>query len=182
MIRSAKLCLLASGLALACAGAHAESVGNVGAVNQTAHGTPPGQSTRKLSLGAGVENRERIDTSSDGSAQINFRDTSTMTVGRNSSVTVDHFVYSGCRRRRQPRRLSRQRRLAFRRRRREPWRGRECAHAYSLHRRARRHGAVLDEKPLRRPVGRDPIWRGGCFQQPRVCEAHASGLWRLRIS
>ena len=95
MIRSAKLCLLASGLALACASAHAESVGNVGAVNQTARGTPPGQSTRKLSLGTGVENRERIDTSSDGSAQINFRDTSTMTVGRNSAVTVDHFVYSG---------------------------------------------------------------------------------------
>lgn len=96
MIRSAKLCVLASGLAaFACLGAHAETVGNVGAVNQSAHGTPPGQSKRKLSLGAGIENRERIETSSEGSAQIVFRDTSTMTVGRNSNVTVDHFVYSG---------------------------------------------------------------------------------------
>jgi hypothetical protein len=95
MIRSAKLCLLASGFVLVCAGAHADMVGNVGAVNQTARGTPPGQSTRKLSLGSGVQNRERIETSSDGSAQIVFRDTSTMTIGRNSAVTVDHFVYSG---------------------------------------------------------------------------------------
>jgi hypothetical protein len=95
MIRSARLCILVSTLALASATARAETVGNVGAVNQTARGTPPGQSARKLSLGLGVENRERIETSSDGSAQIVFRDTSTMTVGRNSNVTVDHFVYNG---------------------------------------------------------------------------------------
>jgi hypothetical protein len=95
MIRSTKLLLFVSGLAVACASAHADTVGNVGAVNQTAHGTPPGRAAHKLSLGVGVENRERIDTTTEGSAQIVFRDTSTMTVGRNSSVTVDHFVYNG---------------------------------------------------------------------------------------
>ncbi len=95
MIRSAKLCLLASGLVLTCAGARAESVGNVGAVNQAARGTPPGQSTHPLTLGVGIENRERIETSSEGSTQIVFRDSSTMTIGRSSSVTVDRFVYGG---------------------------------------------------------------------------------------
>jgi hypothetical protein len=68
----------------------AEPVGNVGAVNQSAEGNG-----RKLSVGAGVEARERITTDAKGSAQIVFRDNSTMTVGRGSSVTVNKFVYNG---------------------------------------------------------------------------------------
>ncbi|MFO1102012.1 MAG: FecR family protein [Methylocystis sp.] len=82
-------------LALLACPALAEKVGNVGAVNQSAHGTPPGASKRALSVGLGVQRRERIETSPEGSAQIVFDDTSTMTVGRNSAVTVDNFVYSG---------------------------------------------------------------------------------------
>jgi hypothetical protein len=95
MTRSAGFWLLAPGLALLCSGAWAESVGTIGAVNQSARGAPPGQSARQLSLGSGIENRERIETSNVGSAQIVFRDTSTMTIGRGSAVTVDHFVYNG---------------------------------------------------------------------------------------
>ena len=75
--------------------ARAEKVGAVGAVNQSAQGTPPGASARALSVGNGIENRERIETSASGSAQIVFNDTSTMTVGRNSAVTIDEFVYNG---------------------------------------------------------------------------------------
>ena len=82
-------------LALFSGSALAENVGNVGAVNQSAHGTPPGASKRSLSVGLGVQRRERIETSPQGSAQIVFNDTSTMTVGRNSAVTLDDFVYSG---------------------------------------------------------------------------------------
>ncbi len=88
-------------LGAACGGllvgppALAENVGNVGAVNQSAHGTPPGAAKRSLSLGLGVQKRERIETSPEGSAQIVFSDTSTMTIGRNSAVTIDDFVYSG---------------------------------------------------------------------------------------
>lgn len=76
-------------LALVAGPALAENVGNVGAVNETAHGTPPGASKRSLSVGLGVQRRELIETRPDGSAQIIFNDTSTMTVGRNSAVTVD---------------------------------------------------------------------------------------------
>jgi hypothetical protein len=75
--------------------AWAERVGAVGAVNQSAQGTPPGGSARALAVGGGIENRERIETSASGSAQIVFNDTSTMTVGRNSAVTIDEFVYRG---------------------------------------------------------------------------------------
>lgn len=81
--------------ALAAAPACAEVVGNVGAVNQTAHGTPPGASKRSLSVGLGVQKRERVETSPEGSAQIVFNDTSTVTIGRNSAVTIDDFLYSG---------------------------------------------------------------------------------------
>ncbi len=77
-------------LATAFAGAAlAQSVGNVGAVNQSAQG-----GGRKLSVGAGVEARERITTDANGSAQIVFRDNSTMTVGHGSSITINKFVYN----------------------------------------------------------------------------------------
>ncbi|WP_424362088.1 FecR family protein [Methylocystis parvus] len=94
-MKNISLVALASALALAAVPAMAEKVGNVGAVNVSAHGTPPGASKRPLAVGLGVEKRERIETTADGSAQIVFNDSSTMTVGRNSSVVIDDFVYNG---------------------------------------------------------------------------------------
>lgn len=90
-----RIFLPAAVLSLAAFPALAEKVGNVGAVNVAAHGTPPGAAKRALTVGLGVEKRERIETSADGSAQIVFNDTSTMTVGRNSSIVIDDFVYNG---------------------------------------------------------------------------------------
>ncbi len=75
----------------ACAGAAlAETVGNVGAVNQSAEA-----GGRKLSVGAGVAGGERVTTNAEGSAQIVFLDKSTMTIGHGSSVTINKFVYNG---------------------------------------------------------------------------------------
>jgi hypothetical protein len=73
----------------------AERVGNIGAANSAAFGTPPSASRHSLAPGLGVEKGERIDTSQEGNAQIVFNDTSTMTVGHNSSVTIDDFAYQG---------------------------------------------------------------------------------------
>jgi hypothetical protein len=73
--------------------ARAAAVGNVGAVNQSAQGTPPGGASHTLSLGGDVVDKERIDTKADGKAQIIFLDKSTLAVGANSSVTINHFVY-----------------------------------------------------------------------------------------
>jgi len=84
---------LASSLLLVSLGARADNVGNVGAVNQSARGAPPGGASRALSVGLGVQNRERIETSAEGSAQIVFLDASTVTIGRNSAVTIDDFLY-----------------------------------------------------------------------------------------
>lgn len=86
---------LACALALPALPASAEKVGNVGAANVAAFGTPPSASRHALAVGLGVEKGERIDTSSEGNAQIVFNDTSTMTVGRNSSVVIDDFAYRG---------------------------------------------------------------------------------------
>jgi hypothetical protein len=76
-------------------GAAAEKVGSVGAVNQTARGAAPGATAQVLSLGSGIVDRERVETSGDGNAQIVFLDSSTLTIGRNTAVTIDRFVYSG---------------------------------------------------------------------------------------
>ena len=85
--------LLAALLASACGAAHAQNVGSVGAANQDATGEPPGGAARNLSVGAGVVQRERIRTNANGSAQIAFKDSSALNVGRNSDVTIDKFVF-----------------------------------------------------------------------------------------
>jgi hypothetical protein len=86
---------LAAAFTLPTSPLRAEDVGNVGAVNVLAHGTPPGAAKHELSVGLGVQERERIETSAEGSAQIIFRDRSTIAVGRNSVVTIDDFVFNG---------------------------------------------------------------------------------------
>jgi hypothetical protein len=86
---------LAFALAWTVAPAVAEYVGNVGAANPAAFGTPPGAVRRPLLVGLGVEMGERIDTANEGNAQIIFNDSSTLTVGRNSSLAIDEFVYQG---------------------------------------------------------------------------------------
>lgn len=85
--------LLAALLASACGAGQAQPVGSVGAANQDATGEPPGSAARNLSVGAGVVQRERIRTNANGSAQIAFKDSSALNIGRNSDVTIDKFVF-----------------------------------------------------------------------------------------
>jgi len=73
--------------------ADAQNSGRVGAVNLDATGTPPGAGSRTLTIGTNVIYKERVQTSSQGSTQIMFPDTSTLNVGRNSSIVIDEYVY-----------------------------------------------------------------------------------------
>lgn len=73
--------------------AQAQTMGRVGAVNQDATGTPPGGASRSLTIGGNVVYKEKIQTSAAGSTQILFPDSSTLNVGRNSSIVIDEFVY-----------------------------------------------------------------------------------------
>jgi hypothetical protein len=82
------------GLMLISGTAWAQNVGNVGAVNPQATGTPPSASaSHALAIGTSVVNKERIATSAEGTTQVTFVDKSTLNVGRNSTVVIDKFVY-----------------------------------------------------------------------------------------
>ncbi|MCB1540386.1 MAG: FecR domain-containing protein [Rhodoblastus sp.] len=85
--------LLAAFLATLAGAAPAQTVGSVGAANQDASSEPPGGARRSLKVGAGVVQRERIRTDAQGSAQIAFKDSSALNIGRNSDVTIDKFVF-----------------------------------------------------------------------------------------
>src|SRR5437764_5624271 len=70
-----------------------ERVGVNSAVNPNVSGLPPGAPSRQLVVGGDVVFKERITTSNLGQTQVLFLDKSAMTVGPNSDVTVDEFVY-----------------------------------------------------------------------------------------
>ena len=89
--------LLLAGLAavlLFGSGASAQDrVGVSSAVNPEASGAPPGQAARRLVIGQEVLFNERITTQEAGQTQLLFLDESSMTIGPNSDVTIDQFVY-----------------------------------------------------------------------------------------
>jgi len=70
----------------------ADRIGTAAAVKNRATGTL-GTTTRQLKSGIGVFKNERVDTARDATAQLIFSDETALTVGPNSSVTLDEFVY-----------------------------------------------------------------------------------------
>lgn len=86
---------LAVGMTLGSSPAGAQAVGAAAAVKPSSTGTPPGGTTRTLEVGTDIVSRERIRTTGTGSLQVMFLDKSTMTIGPNSDLLIDEFVYSG---------------------------------------------------------------------------------------
>ena len=68
-------------------------IGTTAAVNPASFGTPPGQVTRVLVPALDVFADERIETDSGGVTQILFRDGSHMTIGPNSDLVIDRFIF-----------------------------------------------------------------------------------------
>lgn len=91
---SVPLYALIAALALLPATGAAETVGSAAAVKPSSTGTPPGGSTRTLEVGTNIVERERIQTSQAGSLQVMFLDKTTLTVGPNSDLLIDEFVYN----------------------------------------------------------------------------------------
>jgi hypothetical protein len=87
------LVLLSASLTAAAASASAQQVGVNSAVNTNAAGTPPGAATQRLVVGQKVVYHEHIVTDAGGQAQILFLDESAMTIGPNSDLMIDEFVY-----------------------------------------------------------------------------------------
>jgi hypothetical protein len=68
-------------------------VGVTTAVNQAAHTTAAGKGTRTIVVGDEVVHNQVIDTDDAGLVQILLADGTAFTVGPNSSLTIDSFVY-----------------------------------------------------------------------------------------
>src|SRR5712691_2625567 len=81
------------GTALVSPASAQQRIGVNSAVNPEVTGIPPGAAPRRLVLGQEVVFNERITTGTGGQTQVLFVDQSTMTVGPNSDMVIDEFVY-----------------------------------------------------------------------------------------
>src|SRR5260370_19887511 len=70
-----------------------ERVGVNSAVNPEATGALPGRAPRRLLIGEDVIFNEHITTAASGQTQLLFLDESSMSIGPNSDLTIDQFVY-----------------------------------------------------------------------------------------
>ncbi len=71
----------------------ASEVGVAAAVNQSAVGTAPGAHVRTIALGDNVVFNESVETNADGLVQILLADGTAFTIGPNSALTIDSFIY-----------------------------------------------------------------------------------------
>ncbi|MCZ6605433.1 MAG: FecR family protein, partial [Alphaproteobacteria bacterium] len=88
-------CLAIGIAALVCAAPSvmAKQIGTTAAVNPATFGTPPDGGRRTLMVGQGIVFKETIETEAGGQTQILFVDESTLTLGPNSNIVLDEFVY-----------------------------------------------------------------------------------------
>lgn len=70
-------------------GASAQEVGKASAVNPAATAN-----TRIITIGTSIAHKERIRTAANGSVQLLFVDKTSMTIGPNSDLTIDEYVYN----------------------------------------------------------------------------------------
>ena len=83
--------VLAAGIPLATTAA--TNIGVTSAVVPAARGTPTEGTTRVLQVGLDMQANERVQTDADGKAHLLFLDGSALSIGPNSEVVLDEFVY-----------------------------------------------------------------------------------------
>ncbi len=96
MTRRAISCVLSlsAAIALISAGAaYAQQVGTAAAVNPASTAREISGNTRTIVLGQSIAHKERIQTTAAGSVQLLFLDKTSMTIGPNSDVSIDEYVY-----------------------------------------------------------------------------------------
>jgi hypothetical protein len=86
--------LLAAALAAAAPAAAQQRVGVNSAVNAEATGIPPNAPPRRLVVGQPIIFDEHVTTDRVGQTQILFVDESSMSIGPNSDLVIDRFVYN----------------------------------------------------------------------------------------
>src|SRR5262245_55122391 len=90
--KAAVVAFLAASVAVMGEVAHAQQVGTAAAVNPAAQARGTGGS-RTIIIGQSIAHRERIQTTSAGSVQLLFLDKTSMTIGPNSDLAIDEYVY-----------------------------------------------------------------------------------------
>jgi hypothetical protein len=88
------LIFVAAVLLLAPTGARADSIGDVVSVVPEANYQREG-AMQELSVNDLLEQNDRVITTGDGSAYIHFIDDTVLTIGANSEVVLDKFVFDG---------------------------------------------------------------------------------------
>ena len=68
-------------------------IGVTAVVNPNATGKTPSQSRRTLLVGSDVFSQENVIRTENGQAQMLFLDESALTIGPNSEVVLDEFIY-----------------------------------------------------------------------------------------
>jgi len=84
--------LLLAGTALASVPTIAQEVGTATAVNPLSEHSA-GDKTVALTVGARIVHKERIHTTPSGTVQLLFLDGSTLSIGPNSNLLIDEFIY-----------------------------------------------------------------------------------------
>jgi hypothetical protein len=84
----------ATTVAVAYGAASTTPVGDVEVVQETAFGTPPAAGRAAKHRGDGVVFQELLETLQQSGMLVKFNDGSKLTLGANSQVTVDNFVYA----------------------------------------------------------------------------------------
>jgi hypothetical protein len=96
MMRQATAFLLALGATISVAGvgaAQAQQVGTAAAVNPASVARETSGGMRTIVLGQSIAHKERIQTTAGGSVQLLFLDKTSMTIGPNSDVSIDEYVF-----------------------------------------------------------------------------------------
>lgn len=93
MSQQKSIAVLLACVALMVLPALAQNVGTATAVNPTSRGAAPNVDFVTLQVGMPVVHKERIQTTSSGTVQLLFLDKSTLSIGPNTNILIDEFVY-----------------------------------------------------------------------------------------
>lgn len=85
--------ILAAGVLASAPAFGATQIGVTSAVLPAARGTPPSEPTRVLQVGLDMQANERVQTDAAGKAHLVFLDGSALSVGPNSDLVLDEYVY-----------------------------------------------------------------------------------------
>src|SRR5579872_5262651 len=85
--------LIVAAAALMTIPAAAQEVGTTTAVNPLSEGTTAA-GRMPLTVGARIIHNERVHTATSGTAQLRFLDKSSLSIGPNSNLVINEFVYT----------------------------------------------------------------------------------------